>query len=131
MVTACAPLRQVDRFRDPSVVKVVPDARGRALFFSRAPVPWPRDAVLVEGGVLPESHRAWEHLGVYGFRAASLRAFAELPPHPLERQERLEQLRALAWGWSIELVEATEAWGSVDTAEELRLARQRFEVEHG
>ena len=131
LVTACAPLRETARLLSPSVVKVVPDARGRALLFTRAPVPWPRDVTLPPSGPLPASVKAWEHLGIYGFTPELLAAFAALPPHPLELQERLEQLRALAWGWAVELVEADEAPGSVDTAEDLAAARLRFGGELG
>lgn len=126
MVTACAPLSDRARLRSPSVVKVVPDALGRALLFSRAPVPWPGPGGLHGEGALPPGVKAWEHLGVYGFTAEGLRRFAALPPHPLEVQESLEQLRALAHGWVIELVEASEAHGGVDTPLELESARARF-----
>lgn len=131
LVTACAPLRQIERLRCPSVVKVVPDARGRALIFTRAPVPWPRDVALADSGPLPHDVKAWEHVGLYGFTPDLLAAFAALPPHPLEQQECLEQLRALAWGWAVELVEADEAPGSVDTPEDLERARARYRSLHG
>jgi len=131
LVTACAPLITVERMLSPSVVKVVPDARGRALLFTRAPVPWPRDITLPASGPLPDGVKAWEHLGLYGFTPELLAAFAALPPHPLELQERLEQLRALAWGWAVELVEADEAPGSVDTSDDLAAARARYRSLHG
>ena len=136
LVTACAPIRHWATLLSPDVVKVVPDAHGRAMIFSRSPIPW---SVALGAGwtvapepseALPEGMKAWEHIGIYGFTPSSLHRFTGLPPHPLEQQERLEQLRALAWGWTIELVEADHAPGGVDTAEELRAARARLDGVH-
>jgi len=85
---------------DPSVVKVVTADDGRALYFSRAPVPFlrePRDAE--DAGLLRE--RVWQHIGVYAYTRDALAQWVALPAHPLERIERLEQLRPLAAGWAI------------------------------
>lgn len=120
MATARAPLRDAAEWRDPSVVKVVSDADGRALYFSRAPIPWPRD----HAGPPPE---AWRHLGVYGFSREALLAFAAAPPAPLEAVERLEQLRALHLGWRVQLVDAAEAGPGIDTPEDLERFRRAVE----
>lgn len=127
MGTACAPLVRTEDFLNPHVVKVVPDNHGNALIFSRAPVPWPRDVVLPKSGPMPEGVHAWRHIGVYAFRVEALQRFVELPEHPLEVQERLEQLRALAAGWAVRLVEVDRAPHGVDTADDLTLARSRFD----
>lgn len=133
LVTACAPIRRWGALLSPDVVKVVPDAQGRAMIFSRSPVPWSAALETVQTAPpdpskpLPEGLKAWEHIGIYGFTGTSLHRFTALPPHPLELQERLEQLRALAFGWTVELVEAEHAPGGIDTPEELEAARARLE----
>jgi 3-deoxy-manno-octulosonate cytidylyltransferase (CMP-KDO synthetase) len=99
----------------PHVVKVVTDARGDALYFSRAPIPHRR-----EGGVSP---LARAHVGMYAFRAGFLQAFTRLPPGRLEREESLEQLRALEHGHRIRVVETSYRGFGVDTPEDLERAR--------
>jgi 3-deoxy-manno-octulosonate cytidylyltransferase (CMP-KDO synthetase) len=91
IVTACHTLRDADEFSDPHIVKVVFDRRGRALYFSRAPIP---------SGAM-DGQKAWRHVGVYAYRRAALLKFAKLPRTPLEVAERLEQLRALENGMTI------------------------------
>jgi 3-deoxy-manno-octulosonate cytidylyltransferase (CMP-KDO synthetase) len=109
----------------PNAVKVVCDAQNRALYFSRYPVPYHRDAGGVPGGV-----PLFKHLGLYGYRAAALDAFHRLPPSFLETTERLEQLRFLEHGVPIVVMETEEATIGVDTEQDLqaveaRLARSR------
>ena len=120
MVTARAPLPDAEAWRDPNVVKVVTDDSGHALYFSRAPIPWPRDAVTQPVG-------AWRHLGVYGFQREALLRFAAEKPAPLELVERLEQLRALHLGWRVRLVDAADAGFGVDTPEDLARFRRIVE----
>ena len=125
MATACHPLVSVAEWRDPNVVKVVCDAGGRALYFSRAPIPWNRDAV----GTLPPA--AMRHIGLYAYRAQFLATFATLPQSPLEIVEALEQLRALWHGHAIAVHVADEAPAAgVDTPEDLARVRAWFE-RHG
>lgn len=116
--TLCRPLPE-DRRDDPNAVKVVRDARGRALYFSRSRIPYPRD----EDAAAP----LWRlHLGIYGFRRETLEAFVKLPPSPLERAEGLEQLRALEHGLDILVLDAPgEAFG-VDTPEDLARVAARI-----
>ena len=123
MGTAAHPLRDVQDFLNPNVVKVVTDASGRALYFSRAPLPWWRDGFA--GGVdrLPEP-LPLRHVGLYAYRAGFLRGFPALPPAPLEQLEALEQLRALWHGHAIAVHVATAAPGAgVDTPEDLERVR--------
>jgi 3-deoxy-manno-octulosonate cytidylyltransferase (CMP-KDO synthetase) len=101
-------------WRSPAVVKVVRDAQGRALYFSRAPIPHARD----RAGGAPEEF-LW-HVGTYAFRRQALLEFARMPPSPLERAEALEQLRALEAGWHIAVGEAAGRWGGIDTPEQYR-----------
>lgn len=104
-----------EAFRDPHVVKVVLDEAGRALYFSRAPIPWPRDPA---GGRPRERLR---HVGIYGFRAGALRRLAGEAPCDMEQAESLEQLRALWLGMRIrvEVVEDIPS-ASVDTPADVK-----------
>jgi 3-deoxy-manno-octulosonate cytidylyltransferase (CMP-KDO synthetase) len=101
MTTLMTPLA-FEHVSDPNRVKVVVDARGRALYFSRAPVPY------VRAEATPPSPIHYRHIGIYGYRAGFLAAFRQLPPAPIERAEQLEQLRALWHGYTIQVTEATE-----------------------
>jgi 3-deoxy-manno-octulosonate cytidylyltransferase (CMP-KDO synthetase) len=109
MVTAAAPIGRLEDLASPSVVKVVCDARGQALYFSRAPIPFVRDA---GGGALCPLHR--RHIGVYGYRAAFLARLVQTPPCELETAEKLEQLRALHIGGRIRVLESVELGIGVD-----------------
>lgn len=124
--TLAHPLHSLDEFRNPNVVKLVMDELGYALYFSRAPIPWPRDA-FAAGESLPEGLPVFRHIGLYAYRAGFLRAFAGLTPSPLERYEMLEQLRALWHGYRIAVSVTPEAPGAgVDTPEDLERVRQVF-----
>jgi 3-deoxy-manno-octulosonate cytidylyltransferase (CMP-KDO synthetase) len=127
MATAARPIHDVQAFLNPNVVKVVCDARGLARYFSRAPIPWPRDAFLQGQDALPPGLPALHHIGLYAYRAGFLRRFASLAPSPLEKVESLEQLRALHHGFDI----AVTVWdgpleAGVDTAEDLARVRRHF-----
>lgn len=119
IATLATPVRDRDEYFDPNAVKVVTDHDGRALYFSRAPIPWYRDPAGLEGPVIG----ARRHLGLYAYRVSALRRLAGLAPSPLERAEQLEQLRALAHGMSIVVGEAARRPGpDVNTAEDLARA---------
>jgi len=120
MSTACRPIRSADEFASPHVVKVVRDATGRALYFSRAPIPYPRLA----GVDVPASARA--HVGLYAYRRSTLLRLAALPAADAERAESLEQLRALVHGMTIQVVETDHDSIGVDTADDLQRVRQRL-----
>ncbi len=116
VVTARTAIHAENEWRDPNVVKTVVDVRERALYFSRAPIPWPRDGLVTKDGL-----RGWRHLGIYAYRVATLQTLSELPPCELERTECLEQLRALWNGMDIVAVEATAVpEAGVDTMEDLK-----------
>ena len=124
IATACHPLHDAAEFFSPNVVKVVTDANGRALYFSRAPIPWSRDAFAADRDRLPPGLPARRHVGLYAYRAGFLRRFPQLPPAPLEQHESLEQLRALAHGFGIAVIELPEALPpGVDTPEDLERVR--------
>jgi 3-deoxy-manno-octulosonate cytidylyltransferase (CMP-KDO synthetase) len=115
----------VDRadFENPNIVKVVVDAVGRALYFSRAPIPWPREAAAI--GPLAMTTAPLRHVGLYAYRAGFLRRFPRLAASPLEQIERLEQLRVLWHGERIAVHLSALAPGvGVDTAADLEHARR-------
>ena len=127
MGTAAHAIESVEDFVNPNVVKLLTDAQGLALTFSRAPLPWWRDGFA--GGItaLPPQPAPLRHIGIYSYRAAFLRAFARLAPAPLEQCEALEQLRALWHGHRIAVhVTAQPPGPGVDTPEDLARVRARF-----
>lgn len=101
VATLATPIHRIDEVFNPNVVKVVRDAKGHALYFSRAAIPWCRDAFASDRHEMPEGASFLRHLGLYGYRAAFLRSFPDLTASPLERAESLEQLRILAAGHDI------------------------------
>jgi len=121
----------VSDFLDPNTVKVVCDAAGRALYFSRAPIPWSRDGASAGIDSQREFTLARRHLGIYAYRVAALLDLAALAVSTLERIEKLEQLRALEAGFDIRVGEACEPPGpDVNTLADLervraQIARQR------
>lgn len=123
MSTAAHAIESVSEFTNPNVVKVVLDARGYALYFSRAPLPWWRDGFAAGIHALPQP-RPLRHVGIYGYRAGFLRDFPKLAPAPVEAAEALEQLRALWHGHRIAVHVSTLAPGvGVDTPEDLERVR--------
>lgn len=126
MATYAVPFDDTATLFDPNCVKVVADRRGRALLFSRSPIPWFRDR-FNRDRVSVLSQRAWRHVGMYAYRAAALREFAAMPPGRLEQVEALEQLRALEAGWHIAVTAApVPIPAGVDTAEDLERVRRMF-----
>jgi 3-deoxy-manno-octulosonate cytidylyltransferase (CMP-KDO synthetase) len=121
IATLATPVESLEEFLDPNAVKVVADSKGRALYFSRAPVPWNRDgaaAGLSSQRVFAGTRR---HVGIYAYRVGPLRRLASLAPTALEKAEKLEQLRALENGLVIRVADAVERPGpDVNTAEDLK-----------
>ena len=126
MSTAAHPIEDQAEYLNPNVVKVVLDADHRALYFSRAPIPWWRDGLGQEPGAMPNP-KPLRHIGIYGYRVGFLRKFPTLSQAPLERIEALEQLRALWHGHSIAVHITPHPPGpGVDTPEDLARVRQAF-----
>ncbi|MEO7062407.1 MAG: 3-deoxy-manno-octulosonate cytidylyltransferase [Dokdonella sp.] len=120
MATLATPIDSTKDLFDPNCVKVVRALDGRALMFSRAPIPWPREAFQHDHSCLPAHTPFLRHIGIYAYRAGFLRQFAALPRTPLEQSELLEQLRALEHGFAISVRIAPEPFpAGVDTAEDL------------
>jgi 3-deoxy-manno-octulosonate cytidylyltransferase (CMP-KDO synthetase) len=127
IATAAHPIESAETFFDPNVVKVVTDEAGLALYFSRAPIPYARDAFAQGRAALPQGFTALRHIGIYAYRVRYLREYAALTPTAAERFEALEQLRALGHGHRI----AVARWNGtlepgVDTAQDLERVRRRL-----
>jgi 3-deoxy-manno-octulosonate cytidylyltransferase (CMP-KDO synthetase) len=126
IATACHAIHDDASMRNPNIVKVVLDKFDNALYFSRAPIPWPRDAY-AQNQPLPQNVIVLRHVGIYAYRANFLRDFGKLTPTPLEQIESLEQLRALYYGYKIGVHKTDQAPPSgVDTEQDLQVARSLF-----
>jgi 3-deoxy-manno-octulosonate cytidylyltransferase (CMP-KDO synthetase) len=147
IATACHPIHDEASMRNPNIVKAVLDKDGNAMYFSRAPIPYPRDAFKhltsptgrdggsssLRGedgrGKLPANITVLRHIGIYAYRASFLRAYSQLAPTAIEQIEALEQLRALWHGYKIGVTITQDAPPSgVDTEADLLLARKIFEA---
>lgn len=129
MSTCAAPIADAEHFFNPNVVKVVCDQRGDALYFSRAPIPWDRDALADGSRVLSPNMPARHHIGLYAYRAHFLKSFPSLPRGVLETIESLEQLRALEHGYKIAVHQTDKHPGAgVDTQADLNRVRQFLAV---
>jgi 3-deoxy-manno-octulosonate cytidylyltransferase (CMP-KDO synthetase) len=125
IATAAHPIHDLESFLNPNVVKVELDAQGRAMTFSRAPIPWPRDAFNQEPKALPEGFQALHHIGLYAYRAGFLAEFPKLERAPIEATESLEQLRAMWHGHRIAVMVLNENLpAGVDTQADLDRARE-------
>jgi 3-deoxy-manno-octulosonate cytidylyltransferase (CMP-KDO synthetase) len=123
IATLATPITSVQELLDPNAVKVVTDASGRALYFSRAPIPWNRDGAPAGLASQRDCGGARRHVGIYAYRVGSLLRLAQLPVSGLEARERLEQLRALEHGLQICVAEALAAPGpDVNTLADLERA---------
>lgn len=128
MATACHPIHDEASMRNPNIVKAVVDKYGNAMYFSRAPIPYPRDA-FANNTALPDNLTVLRHIGIYAYRASFLRAYSQLAPTAIEQVEALEQLRALWHGYKIGVTITRDAPPSgVDTEADLLLARKLFEA---
>lgn len=126
MSTAAHAIASSEEFRNPNVVKVVMDAAGLALYFSRAPIPWWRDGAARAADALPEP-LPLRHIGIYGYRAGFLRRFPKLAQSPMETIEALEQLRAMWHGHRIAVHVTPFAPGpGIDTPQDLERVRRLF-----
>lgn len=128
MATLAAPLGDAGELANPHCVKLVRDMRGRALYFSRAPIPWVRDHDVPAAGTLPDDVPFLRHIGIYAYRAGFLRRLATLAPTPLERAESLEQLRALEHGHAIAVRLTPEPFPpGIDTPADLERAQRHLQ----
>src|SRR5260364_217115 len=136
MATAVHPVTETAEILNPNIVKAVLDARGHALYFSRAPIPWNLQAWPAcwngQYASFPVPHTVYRHIGLYAFRASFLRRFVQLPPAPIETIEALEQLRALWYGERIAVLVTHQAPApGVDTCADLARVRALFAERDG
>jgi 3-deoxy-manno-octulosonate cytidylyltransferase (CMP-KDO synthetase) len=127
IATACHPITDAHEAFNPNVVKVALDARNYALYFSRATIPWARDAFAARADAIPQGLPLYRHYGLYAYRVSFLLDYPKLSPSPLERFEALEQLRALWHGHriAVAITAGTPAPG-VDTPEDLERVRALY-----
>jgi len=126
MSTAAHAIDSAEEFNNPNVVKVVVDAAGRAIYFSRAPIPWPRDGRAENSNAMPVP-APLRHIGLYAYQAGFLRRFPKLSMSPLEESEALEQLRVLWHGERIAVhVSDSRPGPGIDTPEDLARVRALF-----
>lgn len=127
IATLCEPIDSVEVLMDPNAVKVVADERGRALYFSRAPIPWPREQFSAVDKTMPAGQHWFRHIGIYAYRCGFLQRYITWSPAPLEQLEQLEQLRALYHGEIIHLSTACEnVPAGVDTPADLARLQALF-----
>lgn len=124
MASVCAPVENLDELNNPNLVKVITDVNGYAVYFSRHPIPYSRDVILMDAS----NHK--KHMGVYAYRADFLSKFIQLPVSFLEGSEKLEQLRAIENGYKIKMIEVPGFDKGIDTPEDLELARKKI-TDHG
>jgi len=127
IATCASPIRDEQALFNPNAVKVVCGLRGQALYFSRAPIPWARDALARGGAILAPGLPALHHIGLYAYRCDFLKRFPALPSGPLEKFEALEQLRALENGFAIAVLTTdSHPAAGVDTESDLARVRGVF-----
>lgn len=127
IATVCHRIHSAAEMFDPNAVKVVLDKNGYAAYFSRAPIPYARDAFKVDISRLPEALPVYRHLGLYAYRCSFLKIYSTLSPAAVERFESLEQLRALWHGYRISVAVTDQAPDpGVDTPEDLEKMRGAF-----
>lgn len=127
MATAAHAISEIEEVFNPNVVKVVLDKSGRALYFSRATIPWHRDGFAVSTEAIPPGYAPLRHIGLYAYRNAFLQEYPQLSVSPLEQLEALEQLRVLWHGVPIAVHVTPHApVTGVDTPEDLQRVRQFF-----
>lgn len=119
MGTLAGRIDEIDDFYNPNVVKVVKDSNGMALYFSRAPIPWPRDLSRDQLAAELDKIAVYRHIGLYVYRRDFLLAYPQMPKTPLEALENLEQLRALEAGVKLHVAETEFSCHGVDTPEDL------------
>ena len=125
MATLATPITDAEELFDPNVVKLVRTISGRALYFSRAPLPWARDAFAADRHTLPAGLPFLRHIGIYAYRAGFLRRYTQLPRTPLEQTESLEQLRVLEHGYPIAVQLSPEPFPpGIDTEADLERAER-------
>ncbi len=130
MSSAIQRIQNTSELHDPNVVKVVVNSKAEALYFSRSLIPHPRDmwdSLRSAGGEIPEALSFYRHIGIYGYTRDFLLTYSQMEPSTLEKIERLEQLRVLENGYTIQMLETTEDAFGIDTMEDYIKAQERIQ----
>lgn len=129
MATLCCPITSAEKLFDPNIVKVVCNRLGQAMYFSRAPIPWHRDAFSADQPVLPDAPTYYHHIGIYSYRVGYLKQYAQSAEAQCAQAESLEQLRALYNGAVIQvLIEEQALPAGVDTEQDLQQVRAQLQA---
>lgn len=125
VATFCEPLASIEAIFNPNVVKVLFDANGDAIYFSRAPIPWFREGFQSEHKIMPSDFTFYRHVGIYAYRVQFIKEYVQVVPSPIENIEALEQLRILWYGKKIRILKAEGTVGlGIDTPADLEAARK-------
>jgi len=127
MVSAMSKIENIKDFQDPNVVKVVVDTQNNAIYFSRAPIPFPRDhQEIIHSNEELKKHNFFRHIGIYGYRKDFLAKYIEMDQTNLEKLEKLEQLRVIENGFKIKMIEAATSLIGIDTQEDYEEALKKY-----
>jgi 3-deoxy-manno-octulosonate cytidylyltransferase (CMP-KDO synthetase) len=127
MASAMSKIENIKDLQDPNVVKVVVDTQNNAIYFSRAPIPFPRDhQEIIHSNEELKNHNFFRHIGIYGYRKDFLAKYIEMDQTNLEKLEKLEQLRVIENGFKIKMIEAATSLIGIDTQEDYEEALKKY-----
>jgi 3-deoxy-manno-octulosonate cytidylyltransferase (CMP-KDO synthetase) len=127
MASAMSKIENIKDLQDPNVVKVVVDTQNNAIYFSRAPIPFPRDhQEIIHSNEELKNHNFFRHIGIYGYRKDFLAKYIEMDQTNLEKLEKLEQLRVIENGFKIKMIEAATSLTGIDTQEDYEEALKKY-----
>ena len=127
MVSAMSKIENIKDFQDPNVVKVVVDTQNNAIYFSRAPIPFPRDhQEIIQLNEQLKKHNFFRHIGIYGYQKDFLAKYIKMDQTNLEKLEKLEQLRVIENGFKIKMIEAASSLIGIDTQEDYEEALKKY-----
>jgi 3-deoxy-manno-octulosonate cytidylyltransferase (CMP-KDO synthetase) len=127
MASAMSKIENIKDLQDPNVVKVVVDTQNNAIYFSRAPIPFPRDhQEIIHSNEEPIKHNFYRHIGIYGYQKDFLAKYTKMDQTNLEKLEKLEQLRVIENGFKIKMIEAASSLTGIDTQEDYEEALKKY-----
>ena len=127
MASAMSKIENIKDLQDQNVVKVVVDTQNNAIYFSRAPIPFPRDhQEIIHSNEELKKHNFFRHIGIYGYRKDFLAKYIEMDQTNLEKLEKLEQLRVIENGFKIKMIQAATSLTGIDTQEDYEEALKKY-----
>ena len=127
MASAMSKIENIKDLQDPNVVKVVVDTQNNAIYFSRAPIPFPRDhQEIIRSNEELKKHNFFRHIGIYGYKKDFLAKYIEMDQTNLEKLEKLEQLRVIENGFKIKMIEVATSLTGIDTLEDYEEALKKY-----